>query len=507
MASSTPGETRTVRLWREGQTLFVQPTCEKLLRRVLRTAAHASSRNVGGSLEVAPRDEKLFEVEPYGGKLALKICMGLASVVLAALELKGVRYHFQGGLHHAPLPVPADKKGNGELGETGLLDFVARHDRGVIHYDAEQLQAARLVARVVKSWPEKNITLVTTTREEAYAAVRQLRADKVDAFAFTARSQPWVKKRVAVTTFAGMAYNPVEPCKQDIVIVLNAVHAIGKHARWCLQHAERARLYALLPVQRRLSRSETDLVRCLFGFEEVVVQRQGHGLRPVELAWVPGEAEQFEGEPTNILELKRSRIWHNESRNTQVAGIALAFAAGDKGELGRLLPSRPQLPSGPLSTFVLVENIDHALALMPELPGWPVIASGLVNLDGMPSEQRAELERRLATSIPTPQTRGLVTHTGLWHTRMPWNKIGVLVRADGGMGGLVVPLGVQGREGDEAVPLLVVDLDDAHDGLLRRHARQRRRAYKEQGWLAAGKDPARQRIVDFLKRRLKGVVQ
>jgi hypothetical protein len=116
------------------------------------------------------------------------------------------------------------------------------------------------------------------------------------------------------------------------------------------------------------------------------------------------------------------------------------------------------------------------------------------------------LKGRLPAEAGTPQRCGIVTLAGLRRDQVPWDTINVIVRADGGVGRLALPQAVVVRPAfrQDDGPLLVVDLDDRHYPQLRRHARQRHRAYLEEGWVPAGEDATRRRIVEFIKRRLKG---
>jgi len=402
------------------------------------------------------------------------------------------------------------EEGNGkDFLDRPFLEHIAHHDRGLVRYHGDHVQPARLIAQVARAWPELNLTAVTACRDEVYALVRQLRAQGIDAFGFTPRNQPLVETRVAVTTYSGMAYNPVEPEKQDIVIALDAAEATAKHPLWCLGHLDRARLYGLVDMRKYLSRHEDDLVRCLFGFEEVVVPGHGQQHRHVEVLWGQGEGRRLQHDPANNMVSKRYGLWHNETRNRHVARIARAFAAGDKETLAKMFPTKvlSLLPTGPSRIFLLVENVEHALAVMPKLPDWPVIASGLVNLEGLEAQQRADLEGRLVSRMAATSSTlpcAIVTQAGLRTAFMPLKDMDVLLRADGGIGlpalpeaALVHPTTEHGLQ-----PLLVVDVDDSHHPDLQRSARRRQRAYDADGWPPLGQTVAFRRGLEHWKRHL-----
>jgi hypothetical protein len=500
---------RTVSVWRDGQFLVVSPGDEAVLQRVLRTRPWSCRASEDGTLRSGRRREPLYELVPFAREQVLKCWAGLTPAVTGTLRLCGYRPAIVGGLFHGRLPLPADKNLLDSLADRVLIEYVARHDRGLVRYDAHQVEPAKLVAQVARAWPDLNLTAAVSRRDEAIRLAYQLRAANVDAFAFTARNQPWVEKRVAVATYAGLAYNPVHPARQDVVLALDAAEATGLHPRWCLRHLERARLYGLQPANRPLSPYEEDLVRALFGFQELLVPRHGHVGRPVEVLWTEGQGRRLGAEPANDLDLKRHAVWRQDARNRQVARVARALAGGDPEQLKALLPSLPgaRRTAGPSRVLVLVEGVEHALALMTKLPGWPVVTSGLADLDGLQPDQRADLEARRPTWAADPISRGIVTDTGLQSVNIHWSGVDVLVRADGGTGSLSLPaaaLTVPAVDPRARTPLLVVDLADRHHPDLRQRAVRRRRAYVGSGWARPGLDPAVFRTIQFVKRRLKG---
>jgi hypothetical protein len=142
-----------VRLWREGQALYVEPPCLEVLAPVLRTWARACAPAADGALRVGRRRERLFELETYGGQPVLRCWMGLAPAVLGALNLKGVRYRVRRGLNQAPLAVPPGGRAARTLVDRSVLQFVAAHDRGLVRYGHGQVQPALLAAQMARAWP------------------------------------------------------------------------------------------------------------------------------------------------------------------------------------------------------------------------------------------------------------------------------------------------------------------------------------------------------------------
>src|SRR5262249_27408433 len=69
-----------------------------------------------------------------------------------------------------------------------------------------------------------------------------------------------------------------------------------------------------------------------------------------------------------------------------------------------------------------------------------------------------------------------------------WDDVDVLVRADGGVGlPSVLERSAFALCNEPVRPLVLIDFYDHQDPCLRRWSRQRRQAYRAQGWLAPGK--------------------
>lgn len=494
-----------VEICREGQFILVRPACSQILGRVLATVARAATLAPDGCVRVGRRRQALYTLETHMGRRVLQCWAGLAPVVLAALY-KARCEVTPGPLYHRPLLLPR-ASGRAGLVDLPFLELVARHDRGVIRYASGMVDPVRLVAQASRAWPTTNISVAVSTREQVCAVVRQLRAQGLAAYGFTARNQPMVETCVAVVTFAGLAYNPTEPEKQNLVFVLDAAAATAKEPRYCLQFVTRARLYGFSELGQELSPYDQDRVREIFGFQEALVPRHGHRVRPVEVAWAPGAGQRLRRPGKNIIDTKRYGVWCNDARNRQVARLARACADADAGALAALLPAaaRAELPAAPRSVVVLVENVEHVLALAHKLPGWNVVSSGLVQADGLSAGQRTLLREKEPDVLPAP-VRAVVTEAGLQSCTLPLDQIDIIVRADGGVGlsGLCQALQASAAP-DVPGPLLLIDLDDQHEPELRRRARSRRRAYREQGWAAPGIDGFIRRVSRFLQTRLRGV--
>jgi hypothetical protein len=182
--------------------------------------------------------------------------------------------------------------------------------------------------------------------------------------------------------------------------------------------------------------------------------------------------------------LKREGLWRHGLRNRRIAALARALADADHPRLDAEYPAlAPRLASrgGPLKVAVLVENVEHGLAIAGRLPGWPIKTGPHVATVGLPGRLAGLLARRRWAGAGTP-ARAIVTMAGLEGSGL--EKLDVLVRGDGGphVPPALCTLAIR-ADGAGVIPLLVVDLDDRHHPRLREWARRRRIAYMELGWV------------------------
>jgi hypothetical protein len=498
---------RVVSVERRGQGIVVQPPCAEVFA-VLQTTKHvyASRRGLGGrTLKVA---EDLFRVEDArleGPQTVL--AAGLESVALHLLERAGfeVTYSVETVLPPRAIPAP-DVAAARRLGpvDRAMLELVHDHDRGLVRYTAGAVRPARLIAQVALAFPDRTIAVAAKRRADVRRLGRLLRKHLPGMVAVVDGPAPKRPRRVVVTTFLGLGEPAVEIEKLDILVVPDAAEALEANARFAIPHAERARLYGFLEIGRHLAPYDRDFVAALFGVEEVVIPRHGHVGRPVEVVAVKCAGGQRLAADLETVAIKRQALWRHGLRNRRVAALARALADGDRQRLDAGYPAvaaRLAGRSGPLKVAVLVENIEHALAVAERLPGWPIKTGPHVATVGLPGRLAALLARRRWAGTGTP-ARAIVTMAGLEGSGL--EKLDVLVRADGGrhvppaLDGIVIRASTPDRR-----PLLVVDLDDRHHPRLRQWARQRRAAYRERGWVVDGGGPAT-RVERFLAGRPGG---
>jgi hypothetical protein len=181
------------------------------------------------------------------------------------------------------------------------------------------------------------------------------------------------------------------------------------------------------------------------------------------------------------LDVKRRGVWRHPLRNRRVARLGRLLRAGDDERLRHQFPAVAQALDGTAAAgaYILVENLEHGLALARGLPGWPLIAGPSPTTNGFSA---ADVEILLAGETARRQRPpfAIVTAAGMQTLVKP--APGVVIRADGGVGlpalgavDLLMPATHPGRR------MLLVDFDDRHHPVLRRKSRRRREAYARRG--------------------------
>jgi hypothetical protein len=498
-------ERSPVVLWRHEHGIRVAPA-DAAVRRALTTRARFRAAPPGGHGRSVPVPVLLGLLEHEGGQPVLYTRPTLAPVVLRSLATAGRPVEVR-GIAPRQLPPPRlDRLAAINPPDLPLLGLMQNHEYGLIRHSAG-VDAARLIAQVWLAWPDLKVAVVVKRRDDAQRLTPALR--RYLAGVSTCTNSTAGVAGVAVATYAGLgqtvayagaAFEPFELGWLDIVIALDAQEATAGEAMLWMSGAARARLYGLMAADAKPAPLDRDHLAVLFGFEEVTIPSHGHHERPVRVAFITGGG----GRPVQVdledVEVKRQDVWFHGRRNRLLARLGRQLRQGDRQQRGREFSDVAAGVTFANETNILlvVENVEHGLALADRLPGWPLLTGEGVARGGLTRHQRRKLRDGRAAPL-TPPWCAIATFAAL--PDVPLGSTDVLVRADGGVGlPPVRPWQLAQPNGDDR-PLLVVDVVDRHHALLRRWSRRRRAAYAERGWFAAGVDPVRARVDAFLAAR------
>ncbi|MDB5307698.1 MAG: hypothetical protein JWO38_1900 [Gemmataceae bacterium] len=448
------------------------------IRELFKSVSLVPGKYAAGGQCVVPRIVDLT-ADIHGGDRT-GIPNGIVPAVIAACRRAGHPVRVTGYVP-GPLPTPDLTR---PAPDPALLALVRAHPGGVVRY-GPSVDPVSLVAQVAAAWPDLTIAVVVRRVDDTLRVRSRLRELGVDAAAASGRYRPAVGEvgRVVVTTPIGLAADGVRMEWRQVAVVIDPVDVMGKRGQACIDHLWRARAFGLVPSGSALSPWENDLLAAFFGLAELTLPAHGRVERRVVVESVMFSGG-VRGQPTDDpVDLERRGIWGHSTRNDRIA------------ELARLQAAPPGAAAG--GVVVLVGGVDHALALLDHLPGWPVVTAGPVNTTGLSPVRIAALT--VATS-PFSRTSAKAIVTAAALPDLDLNRFSVLVRADAGPG--LPPIRPpQLSSPADAPPLRLIDLADRHHPRFRLAARTRRTSYTARGWYAPGVDQLAGRIDRFLATR------
>lgn len=237
-----------------------------------------------------------------------------------------------------PLPQPRSPKSGGFGPDDVLLDFIGRHERGLIRYDPDHVHVERLIAQVAEAFPEQRILVVTGGENDVVYLHRRLEERGLPVGGACYRYRSAGTHRVAVTTFSCVGTGLADAANRDIVFYLAPAEAFGSWGILGLGAIGPARVDGLMPEGLEPPSPVDDLITMLFGEESVFVPRHGRTARPVQVVLVPSRIAGNVVPGEHDLAVRRRLVWHHEVRNRRIAQIVKAFSREDYDKLDGLFP-------------------------------------------------------------------------------------------------------------------------------------------------------------------------
>lgn len=469
------GTPHTVTLRRSGQHVFIRPLIEGLDRHLF-TVLHRPLDHPVDGYRVCPLAEQM--VWPAGDGSVQSTLAGLEPLLIEVLQQFGHTVRLTGDRPGELARPDTSALARFDAVDASVLGMVRRHDRGLIRYDASQVQPARLIAQIYHAWPRLSI-VVTATRVED---VRRLRAGLaklgVQATYLTSRRYESHTGRLTIATYSCLGAGPVGIERRNIYIALNPVELFSGFMGYGVEGikaAWSARCYGLLPLNSSLAPRDRDYLTALFGMEQATVPR--HGFLPIDVHVVFSRIAGGPSLPRNldVVALKRLGIWQHPLRNRRLARLAELLAAGNSEDLARTLPALAGMPWDHPRVGVLVEDMEHARQLAKHLSGWG---------DGRSRPLYQFPEDRVV--VRDRGGHALVTFAGLPEA----GPFDVIVRADAGVGLPPMPATQWEVPQSSNRRLLLVDTNDRHHPVLRQRTEQRRQAYRAAGFhILGGEQP------------------
>ncbi len=495
-------------LIRNGHELGMRPHLDHMFQQ-LTTVKHIVKNDTDRGCHIVRRTERIRPSVPYSALLpgvADQTQLVQKDVTWAGLEpvlchlLKAAGHKVVRSQPSPPLPSPnCEIVARQGVVDHDLLKAVQLHDRLIVRYGSK-VNRAWLVAQIALAYPTASILVAVSRRQEARWFGQHLRRWLPDVTVVTSdHPEPQVTGRVVVAMHICLGAGPLRTAYRDIYIAPDALESLSVKGKQGLDEAFRARCIGLLPDKKILAPHDADELRCYYGFEEVAIPAHGQHLLPIDVVF-----ERMCGGPQIAADdrpdrFRRAVVWQNVFRNRRIICLAKAIVTADCQTLQWRFPVTAAARAWrlPQRVAIMVTGVEHALDLLPRLPGSMLLAGKDINVAGLAPADRKFLAAR-ASQGNRPNLQ-IVTAAALEQVNL--SQIDVVIRADAGSGDLLFEnrqLLVQNIDNHR---LLLIDFDDRTDPQLRRWSRWRRQAYATQGWYAPHADPLEERIKGFLASR------
>jgi hypothetical protein len=260
------------------------------------------------------------------------------------------------------------------------------------------------------------------------------------------------------------------------------------------------RLFGFLPENRQLSPWERDWLIATFGLETITIPTHGYREVTPGVVWVRFRWHDHRIQADDALAVKQNLVWHHHTRNRWIAKLSKALVAGDMAiliaDFSGVAKALPDDQSR--RVVVLVDGVDHAIAIADRLPGWSII-TGDIHGRHLAQQQRRILNQR--RNLWNTGANMIVTAAGADSLEISGNGTTVVIWASAG--GHLPPLPPSWRvvPAGEARNLVVVDISDHGHRTLADWTRRREKAYERAEWLPPRTNPLVARIKRFLKQR------
>ncbi|MCE9554557.1 MAG: hypothetical protein K8T91_14460 [Planctomycetes bacterium] len=424
-----------------------------------------------GQLQFASRRKQLCGADAYG---RIAFPRGLLSRVSNALSQAGYTIQFEHlrSFDHEAFAVNDACEGEFRFRCAELIAAVRDNPCGLIETPPGQIRSS-YIGVICRLFHHARVIVPCATRDQIDQMSGHLPAylgGEVDA---VSRRNWSSSARVVVCGFDSFDSITWPPDFQ-IIVFPDAEQTIGELSIKARGQYIRHRVYGFVsPGQVRSDRTTLRL-EALAGPVIYRSPRSGDVPLPVQVVMVDRPLVPCAA-PKDHLPRRQRLIWHNQSRNEFLAGIAAAIAGGDIQKLWAhgLFLDRDQLPIGhhcPLRVVVLVDSPGHGRQLRDLLPQWPLI-------DAVP--QYAGASPASACSPWGPPPAAIITAVAA--AKMSHLSADVVVWASGGERALLpehFPCKTPSGNSD----VLLVDVADDCNAITARWTRQRLVDYQSRGF-------------------------
>ena len=468
---------QTVTVETVGHILVIKPFVKKLLY-VLRSKDYLTKTTAGGKVIVRVRDRFLVSrIDPDIKSRVNYPPAGFEPIVLETLCCLGWKTK---RLNEVASPRPAEFDPSG----LPILALATSRPRTLYQHSIPAARLLEAIAMMIIMRPKDRIVVALTRISDCKSLEKWLLRYDPSGSVMRLHSghAPEGKARVVIGTYASLGCGQAALNKRTLLIVPDADEwTRNQYAPYLLRDAANCKLMGFVRMPQGLPLYTRDVLAGYFGLDAFDLTEKFGVRRPIRAGFLRLRVPAV-GSSGDRLDILNSGIWVNASRNAQIARFGKRIAKGQRDRLQAVVP-HSQLPEDELRVGILVANLRQAAQLLRvgKLAGWRLTANKIIDWDGLSADDRELLQ----AAMRQKRRRGkgvVVTVDGLQRVR----RLDVLIRANGGAGGVDVTRPYFGVVTKSVENAIVVDVEDRHHGFLRRLAKQRQQAYLEARWRMPG---------------------
>lgn len=368
-----------------------------------------------------------------------------------------------------------------------LAGFAMSCQRGLIRVSSGVSEAA-MIAEFARAFPAARVVVLGSRVQQLEGTLSRLEKELADEVALNQvdlvhDGQPLkdgiddeAVPRITLATYLGAG--GIDFATSDIVLLLDAADCIKDPAERALEQVDaQFRLFGMLRSGRTQAPAVRDRMMSVFGPALLDVMSGGRVRRNVAVDWINNRQDGNKLTPRDSAFNYKCYV-HNSRRNRRIAQLARKYY---------------ESASEPTVT-VLVEQLDHAIALGKVLKDWPIHSSNDVDTYGKPGRVRTRLKNDRKHS---PGRRQIVLADVA--RQFPGYETDIVITASSGPHVAALPESWLYQLDWQPRPLRIVDFRDRFNPQTKRWSRNRQRAYERRDLFEMGLKPVEGRIRCFLQ--------
>jgi hypothetical protein len=425
--------------------------------------------------------------------------LGLRDGLIAEALLRGQTLeHRRHTRPYAVLPNPVEIQPlAGHPVNTHVLHFVQEKERGVILL-GNGVGRCAIIAELAKAFPRQSFAVMTANHRQSKDVQYKLGKFDIRCQRITNTPGRDLDGRIVVGMFDSRNDRSVEFEKREVLIAYDAKQTLAERAQQLLVQPDVCgRLFGFIGAGTDVSPLQDDQLAATFGFDQIAVPLHGYCSVRLDAHFMTYNGGGVES--NKALQVKREGIWKNKHRTQQVSAVACSLVERNREKLASRLPdfNADDMSGFPWRVVLLADNVEHIAEIALRHRSWPIRLADNYCSAGLTAEQRRLLERGIERSIG--ERTLIASPDGL--AAIPPGSFDAVIWAGSGSGYPPIPWHHLVCPAASPRRLLLIDIRDRHNTLLRSWSTKRRRLYREVGWMDQALCPTLAKALRFLDRK------